>query len=196
MPALLVEGLGWRSEWLDPGRVPASDLFDVAVVSIDQIDVLPRIVRSARATILDVAEGVFDRRRPVASDILALSNRVAALVVHGRRGEFWARRAFGRRVPIVRIDDVAARPADLAAAALRFDLGRDRRRGPEPAPAPFDLWFCEAGDSIHPREIEALKLVWSEPSPVARIVAAPELVVDWLRQAGIRFVAGAADAAT
>lgn len=186
VPALLVEADGWTSQLIPAALAGTAAPADVAVISLEALDCLPLITRKAASIIVEIGERSFEFEAPAPEPLAGLVNRIAGVVVHGRRGAAWARRAIGGGVPIWSLPDAAVRAVELSAAALRFDVAE-----PEPVPIAlpehFELWFLEPGDSVDDEEIRNLVAGWA-PQDAERVVVAPRRMRIWLRQLGLDFI--------
>ena len=186
LPALMAEAPDWTSRLCGSEDADIGQPADVVICALRAASALARLPPAQSApVVIEVDLSCIDAGAHLGSTLHALSNRIAAVVARSPRAAQWAERVLGgAHAPILTIPDPAARPAELAAVALRFGVSRPQP-GPVTLPSGFDLWFAEPGDVVEDDEVEGLRDATSDGRTL--VVVAPQEIRTWLGQAGVRF---------
>jgi hypothetical protein len=186
LSALALEAEGWRSTFHHVERA-GEIACDIAVLPMRALSFLPRLATSNPPLVVIEADRVSVETHPDLLETLSsLSNRIDAVITRNTVARRAIRAGLGADAPIWSIPDPAERLPELAAAAARFGLPLPSTLAPEDLPEGGELWFAESGDHLEADEVGHLVGLWAEERATPRVAVAPPVVLEWLRQAGVR----------
>lgn len=184
LSALALETGEWRSRFL-PIDQAASTECDIAVVPLSALHALPDLARANPPLVVVEADRASLEAAPQLMETLALlAPRIDAVVSRNAVTRRDIRARLGAHLPVWLAPDPADRLAELAATAARFNLLAPRTR-PWEGPQGGELWFAEASDFLDADEVVQLAETWSAPRVGPRVIVAPPIVREWLRQMGV-----------
>lgn len=187
VPAVAVEDDDCTSLFAAAGLAAQAGPCDLAILPLRAANALP-LLRGSAADRVILEVDARAASKPAAAEVLgALGGRILGVVARDPRTAAWVGRVLGPETPLWLIPDPAVRAVELAAAALQFETAAPIEAEVEISDD-VELWFAEPGDHLDSNEVRWLATAWGAPRLRGdrRVVVAPEPVLDWLIQAGVR----------